>query len=108
MSTRTRSRQNLLLNTVAVCRHPDSHPEASSTGAKGSESSTVDIHAVTKHTQSSEKRPSGLTKGPSAAIPVKTGRVGLWTSGEEEELKRLVGIHTDPKGSVSWVKVVDA
>jgi hypothetical protein len=106
--TRMRGTNNADTEIVAACRLPDSHSEASSTGAIGSESSTVDIHAVTKHTQSSEKRPSGPTKGPSAAIPVKTERVELWTSGEEEELKRLAGIHTDPKGSVSWVKVVEA
>jgi hypothetical protein len=115
MSTSARSRQNLQpdIASVTACRPLDSHSGASSTGAEGDESistrnATVDIHAVTKHTQSSEKSPSGQIKGPSAAIPVKTGRVVLWTSGEEEELKRLVSTHTDPKGSVSWVKVVDA
>jgi hypothetical protein len=71
---------------------------------------TVGIHAVTKLTQSSEKRPDGLTQGQSEDTSAcrKRKKADMWKGTEEEELKRLVGIHTGPKGLVSWVKVVEA
>jgi hypothetical protein len=68
----------------------------------------VGVHSVTKLTQTPDKSPPGPNKGPSGvAAAASQGRVGLWKSHEEEELKSLVSIHTDSKGTVSWVKVVE-
>jgi Reverse transcriptase (RNA-dependent DNA polymerase) len=110
----TRSQRNLLHKPDVARRLPDSDLPASSTGVDGDESvatfkhTTVDVHAVTKRTQPSEKNPLGQIEGPSVANSVKQSKVGQWSNREETELKRLVGIHTDPKGTVSWVKVVEA
>jgi hypothetical protein len=69
---------------------------------------TVGIHAVAltrRSNISSQEQNKGLSDDPSAS----QRRAGSWKSTEEEELKRLAGIHsTGPKGTVSWVKVVEA
>jgi hypothetical protein len=113
--TRSHSRQNLLQNQKEdVLCSLDADSEAGLTAVEDQSSigavkkTTVSIRTVTQHIQTSEKRPSGLDKGQDGAVPVKQGRVGLWTSGEEEELKRLVSAHTDAKGNITWVKVMDA
>ena len=110
----TRSKRNQLQKPVDARRHPDSGPDASSTGVDGVESvpisvikDTVGVHACTKHTQSPDKSPTGQTKGSSALDSVQQNRVGQWSNQEEEELRRLVGIYTDPKGIISWVKVAE-
>ncbi|CAF1587196.1 unnamed protein product [Adineta ricciae] len=118
----TRSRSKLTSpnrHTVTVCQPPlGTNPETTSAGVDGGRPGdnvnkkrkkvTVDIHAVTQRTQSPEKSPSGQSKGPSTEISVKQSRVGQWTSREEEELKQLATLHTDPKGKVCWAKVVEA
>jgi len=68
---------------------------------------TVGVHSVTKLTQTPDKSLPGPNEGQSGvAAAASQRRVGLWKSHDEEELKRLVGIHTDSKGTVSWVKVL--
>lgn len=96
----------------------DQEPETSPPGADGERSvgyvnknekdATGGIRAVTERTQSSDKRPSGQNKGLSVRVPANQTRVGQWTSEEENELRRLVGTCTDSKGTISWVKVLEA
>ena len=76
---------------------------------KGEMNATVGVRAVTRLTKqpeiSSKERIKGLGEGTSAS----QGRVGLlWKGKEEEELWRLVSIHTGPKGTISWVKIEEA
>ena len=45
-------------------------------------------------------------KGPSVGAPARQGRVGVsWKGTEEEELRRLVSLHTGPTGNISWGKI---
>ncbi|CAF1135520.1 unnamed protein product [Adineta ricciae] len=118
----TRSRLKLTSptrHTDTVCQPSlQTNPETTSTRVDGGRPGdnvnrkrkkvTVDIHTVTQRTQSLEKSPSGQLKGSSTGISVKQSRVGQWTSREEEELKQLATLHTDPKGKLSWTKVVEA
>ena len=115
----TRSKRNLLQKPEVARRlDEDSDPDPCSTGGKGDDTSdlvnnnnkkvTVGIHASTKRTQPPEKSPQGQAEGPSVVTSVKQRRAGLWTDREKDELKRLVGIHTDPKGSIPWEKVLEA
>jgi hypothetical protein len=61
-------------------------------------SSTVGVHAVTKLTRRSNKSPNGQNNGPSEDSSAGQRPADLWKSTDEEELKRLVSIHTGPKG----------
>ena len=109
-------RPNLRVSNDAVCRHtyatrstravlPTVAADASS--QERFYHHTVGIHAATMHTRPSER--SLLERqGPSIVASAGQGRMGLWTDFEMEELKRLVGSNTDPKGRVSWVKVEEA
>jgi hypothetical protein len=63
---------------------------------------------MTKLTQQSNKSPNRRNNGLSEDSSASQGRAGLWKGNEEEELKRLVGIHTGPKGIISWIKVLEA
>jgi hypothetical protein len=79
-------------------------------GASGSteNSQTAGIHAVTSSPTHQSDESSSERKGPSGVAPVKQEKKGHWRDSEIEELRRLVGIHTDPTGTVSWVKVTEA
>jgi Reverse transcriptase (RNA-dependent DNA polymerase) len=79
-----------------------------STG-KSEKNATAGIHAVTRHTHPSEISSKERSKGPSAGAPVHQGRIGVsWKGKEEEELRKLVSLHTDPNGKISWGKIEEA
>jgi hypothetical protein len=70
---------------------------------------TVGIHAVTHHTQKSEISSKGRNKGRSVGASASQRKIGLlWKGKEEDELRRLAGIFTGPKGIIAWVKVEKA
>jgi len=70
-------------------------------------SDTAGIHAAERHTRRSRER-SLDRAGPSIVTPARQVKGSSWSDEEITELKRLVGIYTNPKGTVSWVKVVEA
>ena len=69
---------------------------------------TADIHAGTPLTQTSNISPLGRNNGQSDGTSARQGRAVSWKSAEEDELRRLIGIHTNSKGSISWVSVCEA
>jgi hypothetical protein len=97
----------------AVARPSDVLSVAGSTAVDHSTSvvennATVGIHVVTTLTRQSNKSPDGQNNGLGEDPSVDQRRTGLWKSTEEAELRRLVGIHTGTRGTISWVKVAEA
>lgn len=110
----TRNRSKLTPLGVVTNGLTDPELEASSTGVEGTGSdpitdqnfvkATVDIHVATLPSHQPDKS-SSERKGRRGVTPVKQGgKADIWSDLEIEELKRLVGNNTGPKG-ISWVKV---
>lgn len=113
MITRNQRKLNLQKAPVAACQPSDPDPETSPIRGEGEGSTNIKnkrigIHAVTTHSQTSEKSSDEQLKGQRGKYPARQDRVGDWSSGEETELRRLVGLNTNPKGLISWVKVSEA
>lgn len=88
----------------AVARRLRPRPAAPAV-ADGTSILTAGVHVTSPtHTQRFDVSPSGR-KGSGEGASAKQGRPGLWTDEELDELRRLVGIHTNAQGRVSWVEV---